>query len=158
MKINIKASVAAALPFALLVQLRASDPTPWDSMTEASGAVTIKLKTGKTVKRTGKVVFTASDVSFSWPSLSVPRQQVKELVIRSPRPDCCQPLWTGVGLLLFDLAGIAESPSVPSIAEGILFLPVGLAAAAVTGPPLLVIESARRLFMKPTKLLYNVVP
>ena len=56
-------------------------------------------------------------------------------------------LWRGCGRAPF---GAARFQMI------ILLLPIGIGMAAVTGPPLLVIEGVRRL--KPTKVLYKVVP
>ena len=156
MKININASIAVALSFTLLAPLRASDPTPWDSMNKAFGVVTVEMKTGKTLKKTDNVTFTRSAVLFLSTGFSIPRQEIKEVVIRQQRQVCCDALVAGVLPLALVFGGMGDAPSPESIPLIIVWAPLAIGMAAVTGPPLLIIEGIRRL--KPTKLLYRVIP
>ena len=91
MKINIKASIrricAVALPFALLAPLRAVEPTPWDSMNASLRSGHDQNENGENSENDGQCDFHERPTSCSLRrSLSIPRQQVKEVVIRSPRP------------------------------------------------------------------------
>jgi hypothetical protein len=74
-----------------------------------------------------------------------------------PRDVCCEPL--AVGVLPLVLLGLGiRNHDVPKDAIPMIIIasPVIVGMAAVTGPPLLIIEGIRRL--KPAKILYRVVP
>jgi hypothetical protein len=77
-------------------------------------------------------------------------------VIRRPRQFCCELLLAGVWPLWLVLDSIGDPAFPKAIPVIIAFSPVIVGAAAVTGPPWLVIEGIRRL--KPAKVLYDVVP
>lgn len=154
MKIKIR---ALALPIILLAStLRAVDPTPWDRMSGTfSGTITVTPSSGKQLKGTGSVLFTPSAVTFA--GVSFPRQDVKEVVIRQPRKFCCE----SAGLFLLPLDLLVEgilNRDIPKDAIPIIIIasPVIVGMAAVTGPPVFIIEGIRRL--KPAKVLYQVVP
>jgi hypothetical protein len=154
-------TTATALLSAVLFApaLRAAEPTPWNFMTglTRTGAVTVTTKTGKKIKRTGQVSFAASAVTFVETGFSVLRQDVKEVVIRRPRGACCDALASGVLPLILLVSSIG-SPEIDKEVIPLIIIasPIILGMAAVTGPPLLVIEGLRRL--KPTEVLYRVVP
>ena len=115
----------------------------------------ITTNTGKQFKGTGSVLFTPTAVMFS--GVSHLRGDVKEVVIRRPRTVCCGALGLGVLPLALVVGGIGD-PDFPKSALPaiIIFSPAIVGMAAVTGPPLLIIEGIRRL--KPAKVLYKVVP
>lgn len=155
---SLKLGVSAVPILLLAPALRAAEPTPWDTMKGAfAGSITVTTKTGKKLKRTGAVSFSASAVTFEGTGVTVLRQDVKEVVIRCPREICCDFLASGV-LPLFLLLSSIGSPEIDKEAIPIIIIatPVIVGAAAVTGPPLLIIEGIRRL--KPAKVLYRVVP
>jgi hypothetical protein len=82
---------------------------------------------------------------------------VKEVVIRRPREMCCGGLVDGV-LPLFILMDAIRSHEIGKdiIPMIMIAAPIIVGMAAVTGPPLLIIEGMRRL--KPAEVLYKVVP
>ncbi|HUA21619.1 MAG TPA: hypothetical protein VMB25_22900 [Bryobacteraceae bacterium] len=138
--------------------LRAADATPWDTMKgRYGGIITVTTVNGRKWKHTGTALFSASEVTLLGTAISVPRAEVKEVVIREWRSECCDPLVLGVLPLLVLLHG-AFHHNIPKDTLPYLPLtaPLALGIAGVTGPPLLVIEGARRL--KPAKVLYRVVP
>jgi hypothetical protein len=119
------------------------------------GSITITINSGKQVKGFGSVSFAPAAVTFA--GVSYLRGDVKEVVIRRPRPDCCEALAVGV----FPLAILIGSIGNREIAKEDIALiaavsPVIVGAAAVTGPPFLIIEGFRRL--KPAEVLYKVGP
>jgi hypothetical protein len=140
--------------------LRSAEPTPWDTMKGTFyGSITVTTKTGKKLKRTGTASFSATSMTFE--GISVPRQDVTEVVIRRQREICCGRLAVGIVPLLFVLSSIGsaevyEDDKKVVIPMIIILSPVFVGMAAVTGPPLLIIEGIRRL--KPAKILYRVVP
>jgi|SRR5579863_6566469 hypothetical protein len=153
MKTNTK-----VLLFILLLAstLGAAEPTHWDSMRGTyAGDITITTNSGKQVKGKGNVVFVPDAVTLARVSYS--RANVKEVVIRRPRGICCDTLAWGV-LPFFLLVGGIRDHDIPkdSLPYLIIFSPVILGAAAVTSPPLLVIEGIRRLI--PAEVAYRVVP
>jgi hypothetical protein len=135
---------------------QAVEPTHWDAMKgNYDGSITITANSGRQVKGTGSVFFAPDAVTFAGVSYS--RGDVKEVVIRRPRTWCCEPLQSGVLLLLLVVGSIGDHDfSKDEIPVFIALSPVIVGAAAVTGPPLLIIEGIRRL--KPAKVLYDVVP
>ena len=149
---------ALALKIILIAPaLRAVELTPWDAMkARYSGAITVTTKAGKRLKSNGPISFTPTAVLFGQVT-SVSRQDVKEVVIREEREICCDALVLGILPLVALVDGIRNhhlaKDTFPLI---IIYAPLSVAAAAVTGPPLLAIEGIRRL--KPSKLLYKVVP
>jgi hypothetical protein len=154
MSLNPAVSIMSMLLLAPV--LRAADPTPWDSMSGTySGAVTISTNTGKQFKGTGDVLFTPDAVNFA--GVSHLRRDVKEVVIRRKRTFFCEPLAIAVLPLLWVVEGIGERDFPKSAIPVIVLLsPVIVGLAAVTGPPLFIIEGIRRL--KPAQILYRVVP
>jgi hypothetical protein len=148
---------ALALPTVLLAPtLRPAEPSPWDTMSGTyTGTITVTASSGKQLKGTGSVLFTPSAATFA--GVSFPRQDVKEVVIRRPRNFCCE----SVGLFLLPMALLVEgiqNHDIPMKTLPIIVIgsPVIVGMAAVTGPPVLIIEGIRRL--KPAKVLYKVVP
>ena len=142
------------IPFTPL--LRAADPTPWDDMQgNYSGAITVIPKNGKSLKATGTILFTSSALTLA--GNTIPRQDVKEVVIRRPRQVCCEELLAGIFPLALVLSSIGSSDfpksAIPIIIIGSPFI---LGAAAVTAPPFFLIEGIRRL--KPAEIMYRVVP
>lgn len=125
--------------------------------TYKAGIIELTTKAGKRVNRTDAVSSTASDVTFFHTGLSVPRRDVKEIVIRSRRDACCESLALGVLPLVLLAQGIRNhdlpKDTLPFI---IVVSPEIVGMAAVTGPPLLIIDGIRRL--KPAKVLYKVIP
>jgi hypothetical protein len=117
-----------------------------------TGTITITPKKGQKFKGIGSVLFTTSDVTFA--GVSFARQDVKEVVIRRRRNACCEPLVLGIIPLVLFVERIRKHDlSLPMIISVSPFI-VGM--AAVTGPPLLVVEGVRGL--KPAKVLYKVAP
>jgi len=84
----------SVLPMMLLAPaVRAVEPTPWDAMKGSfPGAITVTTKTGKKLRRAGTAFFTASALLFDGTQISVPRQDVKEVVIRSRATSVVSPL------------------------------------------------------------------
>ncbi len=145
------------LPMLLITPaLRAVEPTRWNAMNgKYDGSITITANSGKQVKGTGTVVFAPAAVTFA--GIAYPRADVKEVVIRRPRPFCCELLLAGVWPLWLVLDSIGDHAlPIAAIPVIVALSPVIVGAAAVTGPPWLVIEGIRRL--KPAKVLYKVVP
>ncbi len=155
MKINITTSIrricAAALPFALLAPLHAVEPTPWDSLNKAYGVVTVKMKRGENLKRTDFVTFTATDMSFAQAAISIPRQDVQEVLIREVQKEPWGWLLNRQVLHSYLFTGGTRFDL-----NALILLPIGLSLGAVTLVPWIAYEGARRL--KPTKVLYKVVP
>jgi hypothetical protein len=136
----------------------AQPTTPWDSVVgvQRSGAVTIKTTDGRILKAS-YVSFTDVDVSST--NLSVPRRDVREIVIRRERSACCRKLYYGLmigGLFAVQTVdqhqGTNASSSVASAPPWVIGLGLGL----VTLPAFLVIEGVRHL--KPAPVLYRIVP
>jgi hypothetical protein len=153
---NIKISALVLSMILLAPTLRAVEPTPWDSMSGTfTGTITVTPSSGKQLKGTGSVLFTPSAVTFA--GVSFPRQDVKEVVIRRPRKFCCESFALGLFPLVLLGEGILNR-DIPKDAIPIIIIasPVIVGMAAVTGPPVLIIEGIRRL--KPAKVLYKVVP
>jgi hypothetical protein len=145
-----------ALPMLFASTLGAIEPTQWDAMRGTyAGDITITTNSGKQVKGKGNVVFALDAVTLARVSYS--RADVKEVVIRRPRGTCCDSLAVGVLPFLLLVEGIAKH-DIPkdSLSFVIIISPVIVGAAAVTGPPLLVIEGVRRLI--PAEVAYRVVP
>jgi hypothetical protein len=148
--------VSVLLILLLSPVLYALEPTPWDEMTGPyTGAVTITTKTGKQSKGTGSVLFNPTVATFA--GVSYCRRDVKEVVIRQQRGVCCEALAIGTLPLVWMVEAIAHNQlSKETLPIILIASPVVVGMAAVTGPPLLVIEGIRRLI--PTKVLYRVVP
>ena len=154
MKTNNKAVFLLSM-LLIVPTLRAVEPTHWDAMKGSySGSITITSNSGKLVKGTGSVLFTPAAVTLG--GVSYMRGDVKEVVIRRPRTECCGLLLAGVWPLWLVVESIGDPGFPKAIPVIIAFSPVIVGAAAVTGPPLLIIEGIRRL--KPAKVLYDVVP
>jgi hypothetical protein len=156
--LSLKLAVSIVPMLLLAPALRSAEPTPWDTMRGAyAGTVTVTTKTGKVMKGAGGVSFSPSELMFPGTGVSVPRQDVKEVVIRRPREICCEALAVGILPLMFLLEAIGsrglDKEVIPVV---IIASPIIVGMAAVTGPPLLVIEGIRRL--KPAQILYRVVP
>jgi hypothetical protein len=145
-----------ALPMLFAFNLDAAKPDHWDAMLGTySGDITITTNFGNQTKGKGSVFFASDSVTFG--GVSYLRGDVKEVVIRRPRGSCCDALAWGVVPFFLFVGGIADH-DIPkdSLPYLIIFSPVIVAAAAVTGPPLLVIEGIRRLI--PAEVAYRVVP
>jgi hypothetical protein len=145
------------LPMLLITPaLRAVEPTHWDAMNgNYDGSVTITINSGKQIKGFGSVSFAPTAVTFAGVSYS--RGDVKEVVIRRPRLDCCEALAVGVLPLAIMIESIGHREiAKEDIALIVALSPVIVGAAVVTGPPLLIIKGIRRL--KPAKVLYKVLP
>jgi hypothetical protein len=146
----------SVLPVLFAPALYAAEPTHWDTMRGTYGGdITVTVNSGKHVKGHGSVFFAPDAVTFA--GVSYLRADVKEVVIRQPRGTCCEPLAVGVlpFLLLVEAIAKHEVPK-DSLPFLIIISPVIVGAAAVTGPPLLVIEGIRRLM--PAEVAYSVVP
>jgi hypothetical protein len=136
------------LPILFAFNLAAAALDPWDTMQgRYGGDITITPNFGKQVEGHGSVFFAPDSVTFA--GIAYSRADVKAVVIRQPRGSCCDALAWGVAPLVM---GIARH----DILFLVIFSPVIVPAAAITGPPLLVIEGIRRLM--PDPIAYRVVP
>jgi hypothetical protein len=155
-RMSLKSAVSVLSMLMLTPVLRATELTPWDAMRGTySGDITITANTGKQFKGTGGVFFTPDAVNFA--GVSHLRGDVREVVIRRPRTVCCEPLAIGIAPLVLVAQAIGGPDFLKSAIPAIgFFSPVILGMAAVTGPPLFIIEGIRRL--KPAQILYRVVP
>jgi hypothetical protein len=156
MKSNNKLIIFLLAMLLITPPLRAVERTHWDAMKgNYNGIITITINSGKQVKGFGSVSFAPTAVTFA--GVSYLRGDVKEVAIRRPRPDCCEALAVGVLPLAILIGSIGNREiAKEDIALIVALSPVIVGAAAVTGPPWLVMEGIRRL--KPTKVLYDVVP
>jgi hypothetical protein len=140
----------------LISPLPAAEPRAWDSMTGVafSGLATVSTTAGKKMESKVGVLFSASAVTLQGSNISVPRQQVKEVVVRERRVMCCQTLQLGLAPMAF----IAESTQDHSRPKDRIIDVVGMViavgAAVVVAPPLFTIEGIRRL--KPSRILLKV--
>jgi hypothetical protein len=155
-RMSLKPAVSMMSMLLLVPALRATEPTPWDAMKGTySGDITITANTGKQFKGAGSISFTPDAVNFA--GVSHLRRDVKEIMIRRKRTFFCEPLAIGVMWLVWGVQAIGERDLPKSDLSAILlFSPVIVGMAAVTGPPLLIIEGIRRL--KPAQVLYRVIP
>jgi hypothetical protein len=145
-----------ALPILFVSTLDAAEPTPWDTMQgRYGGDITITPNSGKQVRGHGSVFFAPDAATFD--GVSYLRGDVREVVIRRPRGTCCDSLALGVVDFVFLVKAIVQhklqKDSLPFL---IMVAPVIVGAAAVTGPPWLIIEGFRRLI--PAEVAYRVVP
>jgi hypothetical protein len=155
-RMSLKPAVSMMSMLLLVPALRATEPTPWDAMKGTySGDITITANTGKQFKGAGSISFTPDAVNFA--GVSHLTRDVKEIMIRRKRTFFGEPLAIGVLPLLWVVEGIGD-PNFPKSAIPVVVLlsPVIVGMAAVTGPPLLIIEGIRRL--KPAPVLYRVIP
>jgi hypothetical protein len=150
--------VALALFWSASAVYCAQPATPWDSVVgvQRSGAVTIKTTDGRTLKAS-YVSFT--DVEVHSTNLSVPRRDVREIVVRRERAVCCQKLYYGLiagGLFAIEAVDQRQGTSVSSSIATAPPWVIGLVVGLTTRPAVLVIEGVRRL--KPAPVLYRIMP
>ena len=122
----------------------------------ANGGITVTTKAGKNLKPK-RVRFTATAIVFEGTAISVPRQEVKEVVIRRHRSTCCEPLYAGLVPLALLVDGLRNDDIDPAaLPFAIILSPIAVGIAAVTGPPLLAIEGIRHLV--PARIACRVIP
>jgi hypothetical protein len=139
--------IAAAL---LLPALSAAPPIPWDRMLHdvvIDGPTTVLTRAGKTYK-SKRASLTLTEVTLLGSGISIPRQDVKEVIIRGKWEECCEELWIGTEM-------VAEAVRTEYFDLGIVLMIIGIPVAAVTLPPALVIQAFRHWT---THVRYKVVP
>jgi hypothetical protein len=149
-----------ALSLLLAPGLLAVETRAWDEMigTYEHGDVTVVTKAGKKVRYRGGTWFRGSMIQVA-AGHGIPRGDVREVVVREVRQDCCEALQLGAEIGVVLVAGLFVHPKETWQTVGpliLIFLPISVVSTAVTGPPLLVVEGVRHL--KPAGILYRVVP
>jgi len=134
---------------------QAKKPTRWDYLTSSTpifGSVTVIAKNGKKYKD-NSVAFSPSSLTLYSRGDSIPREEVKEVVVREPRDRCCARIKLPIAPI--ELAILAGDGTVGTVIFLIILSPLEAGFIAAT-PPAVLVEGIRHL--KPRRVLYKVVP
>ena len=145
--------VAAAL---LIPALKAAPSLSWDkapALVDGDSA-TVITRAGKRYKTKGQLSFTPTEVTLVTGRVSIPRQDVKEIVVRQKWDNCCEALWFGAELVFVGGQWLGSGDGA-FVAAGVAAIAMGLPLAAVTSPPALVIQAFRHWT---THVSFKVIP
>jgi hypothetical protein len=134
---------------------QAKEPTPWDLLANGSpilGSVTVITKDGKKHNDTS-VAFNPSSLTLAEHRQTIPREEIKEVVIRERRDRCCATFI--LPSVPIGLAILAGENTIDKVLLSILVLPLEAAFIAAT-PPAVLIEGI--IHLTPAKVLYKVTP
>ncbi len=148
-------AVTVAVLMAAGLGSAAAGTRPWDRVSRVPGqfrssSSTVATKAGN--KYTGNNGLTFSNTGVTIDGTFIPRGDVKEITIRQNRGlICCDGLALGLAPLYFAYIGLKEDSSPKNIFAAIPLAAIGVATAAVTGPPFLAIEGISHL--RPAKVI-----
>src|SRR5689334_9209312 len=134
-------AIFCAACFILASATAGAEPADWDSypaLVPVGQSATVVTTSGHRYNGAG-VLFAPEDVTVLGPDLIVPRSEVKEVILRWKRGQCCEAWWYGTWFLCAGIDGMANGHVGVGLMVGVFSTPV----AAATPPVALGMQTVR---------------